>query len=50
LPLQLATALEPRLLELVFASELAELRVNADPEFAEPRRAAPRRWGDGPSP
>jgi SAM-dependent methyltransferase len=40
LPLQLAAGLEPKLLELVDAGELAELRRGAEDELAEPGR-----WG-----
>jgi SAM-dependent methyltransferase len=40
LPLQLAAGLEPKLLELVDAAELAELRSGAEDELAEPGR-----WG-----
>lgn len=40
LPLQFAAGLEPRLLELVDATELAELRARAQAELAEPGR-----WG-----
>jgi hypothetical protein len=40
LPLQFATALEPRLLELVSADELGDLRARADAELSDPLR-----WG-----
>lgn len=40
LPLQMAAGLEPRLLELVDATELGEIRARAEAELAEPGR-----WG-----